>query len=56
MVTLGEAFEYWLEEEMVGGVTRREFAQERSINLADLKWAFAGGWTNGQRQLLEEQK
>lgn len=57
MVKLDEAFEDWMDEEMLpSGQTRREFAQQRSIALADLMWAFGAGWWLGQRQLLEEQE
>lgn len=53
-MTVDEAFEEWLDEPMDGPESRRQFAESLDMRLADLRWAFVGGWLMGQRQAVED--
>lgn len=46
-------FEAWLEGYILSNRTRRQFAIERNIDLADLKWAFLSGYTEGVNKGME---
>lgn len=48
-----EAFEAWLDQEMPGGETRREFAKEVQAKSEDLLWAFCAGYLQGRQDERE---
>lgn len=49
-VTCWEAFNQWLEEQMVASKTRQEFIRENKGNMDDIWWAFAAGFSLGQSE------
>jgi hypothetical protein len=51
---IDKAFEDWLDEPMDGQESRRQFAESLDMRLADLRWAFGGGWVRGQQQSIKE--
>lgn len=54
-MTVYEAFNNWLDGLMAGmKMTRREWANERGINLNDLEWAFSMGWSHGVDHVIME--
>jgi hypothetical protein len=54
VIGIDKAFEDWLDEPMGGQESRRQFAESLDMTLADLHWAFGGGWIRGQEQVVKE--
>lgn len=48
-----KTFELWLDGYMVGGGTRRTFAEDAKMNMRDLEWAFSAGYIQGKQDERE---